>query len=422
VRDIKAHILPGRLKDAPWLNAPNTRAVMTALAAGGRPARIVGGAVRNALLDLPVSDIDLATAEPPDRVMALLNQAGIKTVPTGLSHGTITAVAGHQPFEVTTLRHDVETDGRRAVVAFTDDWARDATRRDFTINALYADADGTVHDYAGGIGDLDARRERFIGDPVQRIREDYLRILRFFRFHAWYGAGPADPEGLNAVAVESAGLASLSAERVRAELLKLLAAPSPAEALFWMAEKALLQRIIPVADGLRVAGPLMVMEHALKQPPDPLLRLMALTVPQDGAAQEIAAALRDRLRLSNIETKRIAALAELAGHGPFSPGPALRQALYRHGPQTVRDHHLLSCARLDAAGGAPSVAQMLETAAAISAWQRPVFPLGGADGLAAGLRGPEVGAALAAAEAWWIERDFEPGRAALLERLKVFSA
>lgn len=221
----KAHSLAG----APWLVRPETRAVFDALARAGHEARAVGGSVRNALLGLPVNDVDIATPATPEAVTAAARAAGLAAHPTGIDHGTVTVVSGHIPHEVTTLRRDVETDGRRAVVAYSTDWAEDAARRDFTINALYADADGRVFDPRGtGLPDLDARAVRFIGDADARIREDYLRILRFFRFSACYSAGRCDEEGLAACARNRAGLTRLSAERVHAESIKIFASPAAA--------------------------------------------------------------------------------------------------------------------------------------------------------------------------------------------------
>ncbi|MBN9263737.1 MAG: CCA tRNA nucleotidyltransferase, partial [Hyphomicrobium sp.] len=236
--------IPTSLAGAPWLERPETRAVLSALAAAGHEARIVGGTVRNALLGEPVTDVDIATTATPDETMAAARAAGLDAIPTGVSHGTVTIVAHHVPFEVTTLREDVETFGRHARVAFTADWAADARRRDFTINALYCDANGTISDPLGGLADLAARRVRFIGDARERIREDALRILRFFRFHARYSAEAIDAEGLAACAAERHLLAKLSAERVRAELLKLLDAPGAARAIAVMAAYGFIVEIL----------------------------------------------------------------------------------------------------------------------------------------------------------------------------------
>ncbi|SMO82724.1 CCA tRNA nucleotidyltransferase [Paracoccus laeviglucosivorans] len=235
--------------DAPFLADPGLRRVLSALTGDGHQALVVGGAVRNALMGAPVSDTDIATSAHPDRVIELTEAAGLRAVPTGIEHGTITVVADGKGYEVTTLRRDVETDGRRAVVAFSDDIAEDAQRRDFTMNALYCGLDGVVLDPVGGLPDLAARRLRFVGEPRERIAEDYLRILRFFRFHAWYGApGQADPDALAACADAADGLALISRERVGAEMRKLLTAPDPSEALALMDKAGVLALALPGAD------------------------------------------------------------------------------------------------------------------------------------------------------------------------------
>ncbi|TRO86163.1 CCA tRNA nucleotidyltransferase, partial [Glycocaulis profundi] len=297
-----------------WMRDPATRAVMAALEAA-RPgsARYVGGAVRNALTGHPVHDVDIATSLTPDAVTTALQAAGIKAVPTGVEHGTVTAVADHRPFEITTLRHDVETDGRRAVVAFTESWQEDAARRDFRLNALYADPDGTIHDFHGGVDDALAGRIVFIGEPRDRIREDYLRILRFYRFHAWYGRGPLDAEGQAACAALKGGMSQLSAERVWKEFKKLLAAPDPSEALRAMSEAGVLAAILPAPFDPALAL------AAIPLTADPLLRAAALI----GADPEAAAALSDSMKVSKAERARLeAACAALLA--PGLPGPALR--------------------------------------------------------------------------------------------------
>src|SRR6266513_1007930 len=241
------------LDDAPWLRSGPAARVLELLNGNGEEARVVGGAVRNALLKIPTGDIDIATTAAPDEVIRRAKAAGIKSVPTGIEHGTVTLVIDKQPFEITTLREDTETFGRKAKVAFGRDWVRDAERRDFTINGLSVDAEGIVHDHVGGLEDIAAKRVRFIGDPNQRIAEDYLRILRFFRIHAAYGAGEPDRAGYLACIAARAGLASLSAERVRMEILKLMVATGAAGAITAMAESGLLQQII---GGVAYTGPL----------------------------------------------------------------------------------------------------------------------------------------------------------------------
>ena len=291
-----------RLADASWLRAPETQRVLAAVTAGGGEARIVGGAVRNTLMSRPVTDIDIATTVRPEDVLARAQAAGLSAIPTGLSHGTVTVIAGHQPFEVTTLRRDVETHGRHATVAFTEDWSSDAHRRDFTINALYCDAAGRLYDHTSGLDDLAAHRVRFIGRAEDRIAEDYLRILRFYRFTAEYAEGSIDREGHEACAATQEGLDLISAERIRAELLKLLAAPHAPIVVSEMDEAGLLTRILGAPADVVTFARLAALERALGLPPDPIRRLIALAAPDAGAR------LRDRLRLSNAEATRISDL------------------------------------------------------------------------------------------------------------------
>lgn len=381
-----------RLAPAPWMTAPETVTVMAALG----EARFVGGVVRNALLGKPVSDIDIATPLEPQAVLKRLAAAGIKAVPTGLEHGTITAVVHGKPFEVTSLRRDVETDGRRAVVAFTTDWALDAQRRDFTMNALFADAAGEVFDCVGGVADLMAGRVRFVGDPVSRIREDYLRILRLFRFHAWYGQGPLDPAALAASEAEKYGLAKLSGERIAKEMLKLLEADDPSAVLSAMAGAGILVELVPGNGNVARVARLIAADAALGLPPDGLLRLAAL-IPDRQTGECVAA----RWKLSNLHRDR---LFDLTGApesiAPDLPPRALGRLLYTLGPQRLRDR-----ARLAAADTPSPVWQAL--LAAVDTWQRPVFPLGGVEVMAAGIpKGPVVGEVLAAVENWWIDAGF----------------
>ena len=271
--------------------------MLASIRRGGHGARVVGGAVRNALLGRPVADIDIATTATPEQVVELAHANGLKTIATGLQHGTVTVVADGHPFEVTTLRHDLETYGRHAKVAFTDDWHADASRRDLTLNALYCEADGTIFDPLNGIGDLLARRVRFIGDARQRIREDYLRILRFFRFTAEYSSGPPDAEGIAAAVAERQGLAGLSSERVRAELVRLLAAPGAVPVCRAMAGHGLLTAIVPVAPRIETFARLAAIERASANAPDAALRLAALAV----AVADDVPRLAQHLRLSGAE-------------------------------------------------------------------------------------------------------------------------
>lgn len=400
----------------PWMNAAPTRAVMSALLAEGGAARFVGGAVRNALLHEPVAEVDIATPLPPDEVMRRLKQAGLGAVPTGLAHGTVTAIASGKPFEITTLRRDVQTDGRHAVVAYTDDWAEDAARRDFTMNAIYADVDGTLADPTGGIADIEARRVRFVGDPVTRIREDYLRILRLFRFHAWYGEGPLDAAALKAAIAERAGLKRLSAERIQKELLRLLEAPGAAAALRAMEESGILAEILPAPVALARAEKLASLLRAHHLPSAPLLLLAAL-LPSLKAAEETAAALK----LSNADRDRLIAAADPQVRIDAALSPSLaRRAIYRAGLRRFRDRLLFCWAE------SSEDAKDKRWTAVLSlsyAWEPPAFPLTGRDVLEAGVdEGPGVGRTLAALEQWWVEQDFLPGRDALLVRLKELVA
>jgi poly(A) polymerase len=381
-----------------WMAWPSTRRVIDALEAKGGPgaARFVGGCVRNAIMDRPVDDIDIATTLTPDEVSAALAEAGLKAVPTGIEHGTVTAIAAGKPFEITTLRRDVETDGRRAVVAFTTDWAEDARRRDFCLNAIYADADGALYDPTGeGVKDAREGRIVFVGDAETRIREDYLRILRFFRFHAWYGRGEPDAVGLSTCAALKGGLKSLSAERVSKELLKLLAAADPRPAVKLMAEAGVLAEIAPEATDLarfdRLVG------AGVEAAADPVLRLAALLPDDPDAARGLAL----RLRLSNAQRDRLACAVQPATF-PCSDHEA-RVMVYRDGRRAAADRLLLAWAGQEG-GDRDRLATLLS---AIDGPEPPRLPIGGAEVLAAGVPGgPKVGEVQRAMEAWWIARDF----------------
>ena len=397
-------------KRHPWMTAPETRAVMAALGEGN--ARFVGGPVRNALLEKPVRDIDIATPLKPGEVVKRLEAAGLKAVPTGIEHGTITAVAKGKPFEITTLRRDVETDGRRAVVAFSDDWAEDAQRRDFTMNALYASADGEVFDTVGGVEDLKAQHVRFVGDPVTRIREDYLRILRLFRFHAWYGKGEIDSAALHASAAEKAGLAGLSAERVQKETLKLLEAEDPMPSLRAMAATGILGDVLPGALNLPRLERLIAIDTDNFFEPDPVLRLAAL-LPADGAE-----ALADKLKLSNAQRERLADLARAKEKMvSYLSVREMRKLLYLLGSQRFKDRVFLKWAE------DPKLAHTVQWLALLThanIWQRPKFPLTGENVMAAGVpRGPLIGRILAEVEEWWIDSDFTEDEFSIAERLKA---
>jgi poly(A) polymerase len=403
---------PRSLAGAEWLERGSTRAVIEALAAEGAEARAVGGAVRNALLGAPVKDIDIATTALPADVMRLATRAGLHAVPTGIEHGTVTVVAKHQPFEVTTLRRDIETFGRHARVTFTTDWTEDARRRDFTMNALYCGPDGTVYDPLGGYTDLMARRVRFIGDARERIREDYLRILRFFRFLAVYGdAAAPDRAGLEAAIAEKAGLSGLSGERIRAELLLLLTAPGALEAVHTMSRAGLIEPLIGVPGDVDLLGRLVAIELALGRAPDPLLRLAALA---DGID---APALQSRLRLSAAETQRLAnAGAHDEAFDPRRGEDEARASLYRNGAQAFTDGALLDWART---GEAPTSAPRALRVRLPERWQAPELPVRGADVLALGVEpGPDVGRVIAAFEAWWIAKGFPADHTLIAAKLK----
>jgi poly(A) polymerase len=398
-------------KQHPWMTAPETRVVFDAL--GSDKARFVGGSVRNALMGHPVQDIDIATPIRPEQVTRLLEASGIKAVPTGIDHGTVTAVVDGKPFEITTLRRDVETDGRRAVVAFSEDWAEDAERRDFTMNALYASIDGEVFDYAGGVEDLKAGRVRFAGDAATRIREDYLRILRLFRFHAWYGKGELDSDALRAAAAEKAGLASLSGERIQKEMLRLLEAENPMPSLRAMAATGILAEVLPGAVLLQRLERLVAIDEGNFFAPDPALRLAAL-LPDPGHAAKIA----ERFRLSNAQAVR---LIDVTGAQEkivsYLSIKEVRKWLYRLGAARFKDRVFLRWAEDPKESNAIQWRALLALA---DAWQRPKFPLTGENVKAAGVpEGPLVGRILAEVEDWWIDSDFIDDEFSLAERLKA---
>ena len=404
--------IPPRLHNAPWLQRPETKAVFAALEAGGFAARAVGGAVRNALLDLPVTDVDIATTARPDEVMAAAQAARLKAIPTGIQHGTVTIVSGDQTYEVTTLRKDVETHGRHATVAFTDDWAADARRRDFTLNALYCSAGGEMFDPLSGYADLAARRVRFIGDAAERIREDYLRILRFFRLTAAYGAGAPDAQGLLACVREREGLAILSGERVSQEVLRLLSAPRGAELARWMFDYGLLPLVLGRAPRPALLARLASIESTVGLEPDAVLRLgvLVVEVPED------AQALRDRLRLSNDDTDRLARTAERVPALDLTVFESMGKAyIYRHGASAYRDRVLVAWARSGDATDSDAWRLRLDLP---QRWQAPQFPVGGAEVMALGVpAGPRVGELLRALEAWWIAGDFVADETALRKKL-----
>lgn len=397
------------IAEAPWFGGAGVQAIFRALNRDGHEARIVGGAVRNTLLGRPVGDVDFATTAAPDKVARFARDAGLKPVATGLKHGTQTIVVEGVPFEVTTLREDVESHGRHATVAFTRDWVGDAQRRDFTMNALYAAADGRVYDPLGGIADLEARRVRFIGVARDRIREDYLRILRFFRFTAEYGEDGLDPAGFHAAVEERAGIAGLSAERIHAELWRILTGSVPMRALEPMTDGGFLDRILGGVVRLNVFERMAEIEarHGLER--DAVRRIAALAVMVD----EDAARLTVRLRLSNAEAVRLADMA--ATHPVFErhlTDAQMMEQLYRLGEHSFRERVLIAWAQ---SGDSADEAAWWQLVTLPERWTPPEFPVKGADLLTLGMeRGPQIGETLRALEKRWVESGFALGRDELL--------
>jgi poly(A) polymerase len=409
-----ATLIDGRLADDRPLRKGRLADILEALNGDGEETRVVGGAVRDLVLGLKVSDFDLATTATPQEIMRRARAAGYKVAPTGLPHGTVTVVVDSQGFETTTLREDVETDGRHAKVRFGRDFAQDALRRDFTINALSLSRDGKVHDYAEGLADLASRRVRFIGEARQRIREDYLRALRFFRFSAAYGEGPLDAEGFLACIQEREGLSRLSRERVAAELFKLLRAARAAEVVTALGDSGLLIPLVASAPDPSRHARLTQIENARVVAPDPLLRLAALLV----RIEEDADRLRERLRLSNADHERLAAAACALEplHGLREPPPPgeLRALLFAHGPATSLDAVALAHAESSAA---PDDQRFLSAYRFLADTPQPALPFSGADVIARGVSsGHQVGATLKALQARWIRAGFpqEPEKLAAL--------
>jgi poly(A) polymerase len=397
-----------RRLDTPWLGEAPLSDLLAVLDRAGEEARVVGGAIRNTLFGAPPGDIDIATTALPPEVTKRVEAAGFKAVPTGIEHGTITVIAAGRPFEITTLREDVETFGRRAKVAFGRDWKRDAERRDFTMNALSASRDGTLYDYVGGFSDIAARRVRFIGNAASRIAEDYLRILRFFRFHAAYGEGAPDPQGVAACIAGRTGLAQLSRERVRMELFKLLAAKRAVGALAVMTESGLLDQVLAGVPLLASFAKMITLELTLGLLPDPVRRLGALAV----SVVEDADRLRERLRVANVEHERLGSMADGWWHVCSAwDEQRARVLLYRIGRERFVDRVLLAWAR-SPEGAADESWRTLATLPA--RWSVPAFPLRAADFIKRGLpKGPRLGAALAAAEEAWTAAGFPIDSAAL---------
>lgn len=400
-----------------WTQEANTLAVIRALeAAGGAgSARFVGGCVRDALLARPIGDIDIATTLEPPEVIRALEAAGLAFVPTGLDHGTVTALSGGRPFEITSLRRDVATDGRRAVVAFTTDWAEDARRRDFTLNAIYMAPTGDIFDSTGrGVEDARAGRIVFVGEPQDRIAEDFLRILRFFRFTAWYGKGTPDAEALAACAAGRLGLRSLSAERVSKELMRLLEAPDPRDALRLMRAAGVLDVILPEGRNEARFNALVGIETDHLYTVDAPLRLAAL-LPQD---PEAAAAACRRLRLPRAVEARVSqAVATDERIVSWMSPREMRRSIYRLGNAVFKDRMSLAWAASDRPA---AFVQWRMMYAYVDAWRPPQLPLSGEEILAAGVPpGPLVGLVRREVESFWIDLDFTDDKLALLERLKA---
>jgi poly(A) polymerase len=406
--------MPNSKHALPFIDDAGAQAILAALPNGS--TRFVGGCIRNALWGEPVADIDLGTQIAPETVVTLLKDAKIKTVPTGIAHGTITAVVSGKPYEITTLRRDVETDGRRAVIAYTDDWAEDAQRRDFTVNALYADQSGEVFDPTGeGLADIEARRFRFVGDADQRVREDYLRILRLFRFVAWYGRdAKITKEALTACRENRSGLKTLSAERVWSETKKLLSAPDPVRSVRIMLQQELLDTLLPEASNVDGLSCMVSLEGREAIKPDPMLRLMAMM----GREPLPAVLMAKRLRMSNKEADRLKAWASDGESLSSDMSERARmQAIYRSGKQTILDR-----ARLRAAGATDPLesSRWMVLADLALGWTPPAFPLRGADLVKAGVpKGPKLGKALAALEALWVRSGFSTEKPQLLAALKL---
>ena len=378
------------IKPRPWMRDAATRRVMRALTAPDAEPRFVGGAVRDALLGRPPREIDIATPLAPEAVMRRLMAAGIRAVPTGIAHGTVTAATPKRIFEITTLRRDVETDGRHAKVAFGVDWAADAQRRDFTMNALSLDVRGRLYDDVGGLADLKARRVRFVGDPATRIREDVLRLLRYYRFFAHYGKGTGDHAARAACRAAARLLPTLSAERIAAEFLKLLAAPDPLPALRMMQADGVLKAVLPESAALTRLHRLVALEPAA----DPIRRLAALVARDAGAVAE-------RFKLSVAQRDRVEALAAKPPIALDADRAAQRRALYRWGSAVYADRVLLAAATRSRPRGVRKLLRLAQS------WRNPRFPLRGRDLLAAGVApGPQIGVLLGGLEAWWIKGDF----------------
>jgi poly(A) polymerase len=399
---------PPSLAGEAWLKDPALRRVFAAIEAAGGKARIAGGAVRNALLGEPVTEIDIATTLTPERIVSAGEKARLGVRLTGIDHGTVTLIAGSKPFEVTTLRVDVETFGRKARVAFTDDWEADARRRDFTMNALYCSADGKIHDPTNGYVDILRKRVRFVGSPAERIKEDHLRILRFFRFHARYGAGAPDGKGLAACIQHKGKLRALSSERIRQELFKLLEARRASETVRLMASRNVLKVLFAHVSDLTALERMAKIDMAQGSKPDVLLRLALLA--------KAPLSLRERLRLTNAEMRRLEAIANHVQPKPKLRDRERRAVLYQLGAETWRDLVRLGWAESKDPLSSRKWRELLDFA---DRWPIPRFPLSGQDLIAFGFKpGPALGRELARLEDWWVASDFQGGKDGLLGKLE----
>jgi poly(A) polymerase len=402
---------------APWMALPETKAVIAALEERGFAgcARFVGGCVRNTLMGKPIDDIDIATTLTPDQVIDALAHAGLRAIPTGVDHGTVTALSGGKPYEITTLRRDVSTDGRRATVAFSQDWGQDAERRDFRFNALYVDPEGRLYDPTGeGVNDAREGRVVFVGDPMTRIREDYLRILRFFRFQAWYGRGEPDQKALAACKALKGMVSGRAAERTQKEIMKLLASDDPRPALRLMAATGVLGSILPFVKSLARFDSLVAIETEQLFENNPDLRLASL-IPDD---PQVAEQMSERLRLPNNVRDR---LVDAVGKNPrivswMSPREA-RRSIYALGVRTFCDRIKLAWAGSGRPVTAPQWRGLLAMA---ETWTPPPFPLSGDEVMQAGVpKGPMVGEVMREIEIWWIDQDFIEDKFSAIERLKA---
>ncbi|MFD0915773.1 CCA tRNA nucleotidyltransferase [Pseudahrensia aquimaris] len=408
-------IAPARI-DQSWLHSPALQELLALLNSDGGEAKIAGGAVRNSLLGEAIKDVDVATTLIPADVTMRLEEAGHRAIPTGIDHGTVTALIDGETFEVTTLRKDIDTDGRHATVTFGTDWLEDAERRDFTMNALYLEADGTVFDPLGGYGDLMARNVIFIGMAEKRIEEDYLRILRFFRFFAWYGTFRPDAKGLMACTRLKDGLDDLSAERIWQELSRMLAAPDPSRALLWMRQTGVLSKVLPESEnwGIDAIHGLVEAEQELGWDADAVLRLMSIIAPME----DKVAGLAERLKLSNKVRDRLIAWAGQESLPKKQSKQEFDAMLYRSNVQAVSDRIRLDCATAIGKNDEKRSTKLAKRLKRIAKWERPELPVRGQDLLDAGMKpGPQIAQTLTRLEEVWIASGFKASREFLLAKV-----